>query len=909
MNRIAMTLSCALLMIVSALAGCLEGVEVDPVDPTPDAGDDTGNMTNGTNPITEPIVNNSGGSGDGGGMDNGTGNGTGNGSDIGNGTDNGSGNATDGPEVIPFYFVIADSTGAAAATPYTLNFTAPPMADHSPYAMTKICSSTDGFIDVWRGEVARPFNGITSWKVYNVHNISLGMFVSNYLNNLSTSSMASPMVVFTENDSISGHIEATIVDQAAYLCQMNDDGGGQELTGTLTLMMSVSNYTAGQSTPEMVHIDLTASNLTASEQYRMDYGLSLYGQPIAMADWVTIEVPIGEIIYTNTFWWDVAGAGGAAGLSPGDYCVLSNLMLLENGTYQTIDDSEVCFTIVTNGLHLEVGFSDVVDEINSGILLEQQWNDSTMIELRAYGMNETRDYGILVSMRHSNESAESASAWDMEVILIDEPLTGGMIFYMDMQNLTQSGASSIGCHYIDSITLYDRSGEMPADADAIGMEIAVAFGMPIVDCDFSMLGTDLVAGTDWTNYTAYMDDFTTVNVQLSSYWTILDTDYTITWGLENDTDNDGVTDSQIDYGQINWTGTATGWSSDNISFPVRGPNMALGLVEGWYCLKADLSEVVTGGTNVLIDSDAACFMVELPGDADGDGYAADIDCDDTNISINPGATEIWNGVDDDCDYIIDEFIDYAGNATFDYVSQTVGWVIKNKTSDYEGHSIYWLTGDNFAYRFIATPDYVFSNGAGDSVQNLTNTPNIAATFQTLGLSESNLSVTMTEMSLGTDTENVEWSFNSTTKIETRHYEGGSYIFKLDGVEFLRLDTGIIEYLNYSEYYGANWATANVTMYGSTDKAAINITVSQVTEPDLWRLAQSFMIDMNGTMEVDFASQDAIIQSNYNTDEAGAIAANVNLLITNLLNCPVASNACPNWIAAVFHFDATARPEP
>jgi hypothetical protein len=904
-----MTLLSALLMFVSAFAGCLEGVEVDQVDPTPGGDDDTGNVTNGTDPIPNPIDNNTNGGGDGGTGGNGTGNGTDNGTGMGNGTGNGTGNETDGPQLIPFYFVIADSSGAAAATPYSLNFTAPPMADNSPYAMTQLCSSQQGFIDVWHGEVSRPFNAITSWKVYNNHSISLGMFVSNYLNNISTTSMTSPMVVFTQNDSVSGHIEATIVDQVAYTCELDENGSIPELTGALSLTMSVLNYTVGLNTPDMVHVDVSASDLSVSGQYRMEYGLSLYGQPIAMADWVTIDMPTGLPSYSNTVWWDVAGAGGAAGLSPGDYCVLSNLMVLDNGSYQTIDSTDVCFVVATDGLHLEVGFSDVVDEVNGGTVLEQEWNESTMIELRAFGMNETRDYGILVSMRHMNESAESASAWDIEVILIDDPLAGGMIFYVDMNNLTQSGAASIGCHFIDSISLYDRSGEMPVDADAIGMQIAVAFGMSILDCDFSMLGTDLVAGTDWTNYTAYLDDVTMVNVQLSSYWTLLNTQYIITWNLENDTDGDGVTDSQIYDDEITWTGTATGWSSDNISFPVRGPNMAMGLVEGWYCLKADLSEVVNGGTNALIDSDAACFMVELPGDADGDGYPVNVDCDDTDSSINPGATEIWNGVDDDCDLIIDEYIDYAGNATFDYVSETVGWVIKNKTSDYEGHSIYWLTGDNFAYRFIATPDYVFSNGAGDLVQNLTNTPNVAATFQTLGLSESNLSVTMSQMSLGTDTENVEWSYDSTTKIETRNYEGGSYVFKLDGVEFLRLDTSITEYLNYSEFFTANWATANVTMNGSTDKATINITVSQAAEPNLWRLAQSFMIDMNGTMQVDFASQDAIIQTNYNTDEAGAIAANVNSVITNLLTCPAASNSCPNWIAAIFHFDATARAEP
>jgi hypothetical protein len=54
---------------------------------------------------------------------------------------------------------------------------------------------------------------------------------------------------------------------------------------------------------------------------------------------------------------------------------------------------------------------------------------------------------------------------------------------------------------------------------------------------------------------------------------------------------------------------------------------------------------------------------EAPVDADKDGYTSDVDCDDTDGTINPGAKEICDGIDNDCTGAADEEWDEDGDGT------------------------------------------------------------------------------------------------------------------------------------------------------------------------------------------------------------------------------------------------------
>ncbi|MCB9758554.1 MAG: FG-GAP repeat protein [Alphaproteobacteria bacterium] len=129
--------------------------------------------------------------------------------------------------------------------------------------------------------------------------------------------------------------------------------------------------------------------------------------------------------------------------------------------------------------------------------------------------------------------------------------------------------------------------------------------------------------------------------------------------------------------ELIWTSSVGGRLTGDAT--VTGDDHTLTLPDGLPVGEHTI-EVVALDAEGASESDAiALTVLAAVEDADGDGYGAEDDCDDTDAAVNPGATEVCNGVDDDCDGDTDEddasdastwYADADGDAYGDAASTT-----------------------------------------------------------------------------------------------------------------------------------------------------------------------------------------------------------------------------------------------
>jgi len=139
-----------------------------------------------------------------------------------------------------------------------------------------------------------------------------------------------------------------------------------------------------------------------------------------------------------------------------------------------------------------------------------------------------------------------------------------------------------------------------------------------------------------------------------------------------DLDQDGYGDA---FSSVNTCALPVGFVSNSDDCDPLDPSAHPGGVE--------ICDGVDNDCDGLVDGPDTLDAVEWYADSDGDGYgdaasttmscnlpdsgyvADDTDCDDTEAAVNPAATEVCNGSDDDCDTFVDDSDpNVAGQATW-----------------------------------------------------------------------------------------------------------------------------------------------------------------------------------------------------------------------------------------------------
>jgi len=99
-------------------------------------------------------------------------------------------------------------------------------------------------------------------------------------------------------------------------------------------------------------------------------------------------------------------------------------------------------------------------------------------------------------------------------------------------------------------------------------------------------------------------------------------------------------------------------ASPPVQFSFSGPDIAK------VTFFRDTVNTFAGIAQVPLDDlilTVPAFIPPLAIDADGDGFDENVDCDDGDPAVNPGASEVDDGIDNNCDGTVDETFDQDGD--------------------------------------------------------------------------------------------------------------------------------------------------------------------------------------------------------------------------------------------------------
>ncbi len=135
----------------------------------------------------------------------------------------------------------------------------------------------------------------------------------------------------------------------------------------------------------------------------------------------------------------------------------------------------------------------------------------------------------------------------------------------------------------------------------------------------------------------------------------------------------------------------TSWTNSGTDFFVESSNCLGGTNLSWdlpdfSTVNSMLVRVIGFSAYSALNGESTLKNIVVSGsvslaDEDGDGYTIDVDCNDTDAAINPGAFEICNGIDDNCNGLIDDgtgtiwFADADGDTYGDDASTTMACTV------------------------------------------------------------------------------------------------------------------------------------------------------------------------------------------------------------------------------------------